>query len=230
MRGPFQDYGFLKALEAGKREAFTCQLFEKCLRQDSNFLDIGAHLGQYTLLASQTISSSGTIHAFEPHPRSFSYLKKNVEKNIVDNKHIFLHQQAVMNQRGHADLNIDMIQSDFTSFSTIRNPRHCKKVSVETIKLDRKIAPDVIKIDVEGCEMQVLEGCASAIDSSRSQNKLIHLFIEFNINNNLSTIEFSNVLGKYGFSKLNIIDDDGKKLIPLNKNRNIDRNLKLICQ
>ena len=86
--GPFQDYGFLKALEAGKREVFTCQLFQECLQQDSHFLDIGAHLGQYTLLASQTISSSGTIHAYEPHPRSFSYLKKNVETNISNSKHI----------------------------------------------------------------------------------------------------------------------------------------------
>ena len=138
---------------------------------------------------------------------------------------IFLHQQAVMNQMGHADLNIDLVQSDFTSFSTVRNPKHCKTVSVETTKLDKTIAPDVIKIDVEGCELLALEGCASAIKHSRSQNKSVNLFIEFNTNNGLSTIEFSQVLAKYGFSSLKIIDDLNKKLIQLNKNYSIERNL-----
>ncbi len=43
-----------------------------------NFLDVGAHIGEYVLLAASAVGRGGSVHAFEPDPRNYRILEHNV--------------------------------------------------------------------------------------------------------------------------------------------------------
>src|SRR5260370_35261408 len=57
----------------------------KLLAADADFLDIGANIGWYTILASGALKDRGMVHAFEPDPSNFSILMENVALNKVTN-------------------------------------------------------------------------------------------------------------------------------------------------
>src|SRR5260370_14986257 len=57
----------------------------KLLAADADFLDIGANIGWYTILASGALKDRGMVHAFEPDPSNFSLLMENVALNKITN-------------------------------------------------------------------------------------------------------------------------------------------------
>lgn len=127
------------------------------LGKDSVFIDIGAHIGKYTLLAAR---KGALVIAVEPHPLNFYYLKKAVHKNMLEQKVICVNA-AAYNSRQKLRLYLSR-SSD--SHSILFKPRMGKSIEVLGLPLDyivkrlklRRI--DLIKIDVEGAELQVLEG------------------------------------------------------------------------
>src|SRR5215471_15904440 len=60
-------------------------LLTKMIKQNTNFFDIGAHVGFYTLLASYLVKDSGNVFAFEPFPRNIEYLEKHLMANGIQN-------------------------------------------------------------------------------------------------------------------------------------------------
>ncbi|WP_342821481.1 FkbM family methyltransferase [Desulfurococcus sp.] len=127
------------------------------LGKDSVFIDIGAHIGKYTLLAAR---KGVLVIAIEPHPLNFYYLKKAVHKNMLEQKVICVNA-AAYNSRQKLRLYLSR-SSD--SHSILSKPWMGKSIEMLGLSLDyivkrlklRRI--DLIKIDVEGAELQVLEG------------------------------------------------------------------------
>src|SRR5205823_143519 len=72
-------------LKTGCYEHDTFHFLCRILRPGMVFLDIGANIGQYTLLASQRVGPVGDVHAFEPHPTLFDVLVRNVDRNRCRN-------------------------------------------------------------------------------------------------------------------------------------------------
>ena len=180
--GAFEDFGFLQALHAGGREPYTVELFLGVLQPGMTVVDIGAHLGQFTLLAARRIGPSGRVWAFEPHPRTYSYLKRNIDRNALTDR-ITAFDQAVSDRSASAILQADLLQSDFTSLVHVRDASEAEAVMVITTSLDDiqpPIYPDVLKIDVEGAELRVLAGLRKTLERSRAAGKSPILFIESN--------------------------------------------------
>lgn len=69
------------------------ELLRKVLKPGMTFVDVGANIGYYTLLAERIIGPSGTVIAFEPEPKNFALLSKTVSLNNLPNVRIY--QQAV---------------------------------------------------------------------------------------------------------------------------------------
>ncbi|MFY7846942.1 FkbM family methyltransferase [Chryseobacterium gambrini] len=137
------------------------------LKTDSCFLDIGAHYGYFTLLASELIGENGSILSFEPTEKSFHLLQRNTE--TIPNVRCF--QMAVSDSQEASifyefpNLFSEYNTSDIAQFEKEKwfNQSTPKKVEVKTTTLDHIIKseiinPKIIKVDVEGGEYKVIMG------------------------------------------------------------------------
>lgn len=66
-------------------EEFETEIFKKEIKKGDTVLDLGAHIGYYTLLAAKLVGEKGKVFAFEPEPTNFALLKKNIKINNHQN-------------------------------------------------------------------------------------------------------------------------------------------------
>ncbi|MFH1454839.1 MAG: FkbM family methyltransferase [bacterium] len=145
-------------------EANLTNFFLNFLKEGDIFIDIGAHVGYYTMLANKLVGETGQVHSFEPTPRTFNTLKENVKDKI----NVFVNNYAVMDKKTKIEfLDYGPKYSAFNSYKKrigedakfLPIP---KKVIAETISLDdycnnKNINPTLIKIDAEGAEHLILK-------------------------------------------------------------------------
>lgn len=167
-------------------ERATTDLFERVIKEGDVVVDLGANIGYFSLLAAKLVGSKGRVFSFEPEPKNFSYLKKNIEINNYNQVSAF--QKAVSNKNGKTKLYICDYDTghhtinQYEGVEAYSRGRETKKhfIDIETITLDdffkgKEEKIDVIKIDVEGAEMLALLG----MDRILKENKNIKMFVEF---------------------------------------------------
>lgn len=160
-------------------EPSTTKLFKDTVKPGMVVVDIGAHVGYYTLLAAKQVGPTGKVYAFEPEQDNHAILLKNIEVNGYNN--IVATRMAVSNQQGISTLYVSGLDSGRHSMYRHGLPER-GSASIETTTLDSFLALegwpniDLIKIDVEGAEVTVLDGMTSLIGKSAG----LRLIIEFN--------------------------------------------------
>jgi FkbM family methyltransferase len=125
-------------------------------------VDVGAHVGTYTLLASRGVGDRGRVFSFEPNPRIFSFLRDNVARTAYRQR-VTLCNQAVSDRHGeHLSFAVPEESSRNSSLHFQPGSPGQKVIEVETVSLDQAVGPggrvDVVKIDAEGAEASVLRG------------------------------------------------------------------------
>lgn len=137
----------------------------EAIRPGGKFYDIGANVGYYSILASRLVGPTGKVAAFEPLVRNLSYLQRHVELNHADNVRVLPFALSSENT--------------ILSFSTGPNSAmgHLDRdgggdVLVPTVTLDEIATrlgwlPDVIKMDVEGAEMDVFSGATRVLSEAK---------------------------------------------------------------
>jgi FkbM family methyltransferase len=141
----------------GIYETPASKILEKELKDARLFIDAGAHVGYYTLLASKIAKE---IISIEPNPFNYKLLKFNLRINKIKNAYAL--NIAASNYNGETGIFIPKLKGKIaTDQSKLDN--NISKIKIRVVKLDDLLLkigknPDVIKIDVEGSEMQVLEG------------------------------------------------------------------------
>lgn len=170
-------------LYTGSFEAETRGFFEAFLRHGDCFLDVGANVGLYTLVAARIIGRSGRVHAFEPCTGTFERLQENVRLNRLNN--VSCHQIALSNENARAELTL--AKGGFDAWNSLGRPymgEAAGRETVTTVTLDsfakeHGLAGRItaIKIDVEGWENQVLAG-ADELLSARDAPVLCIEFTE----------------------------------------------------
>jgi FkbM family methyltransferase len=181
MRHTFRAYALRRV-----HEKSTTELFKKVVKEGDVVVDLGANLGYFTLLAARLAGKKGKVYAFEPEPRNYNYLLRNIELNGYDN--VFAMQKAVSDKitttklficpydSGHHTIHqYDGIQAYRPDF--VDNKKDY--VEVETVTLDDFLRDveqvDVVKMDVEGAEMLALSG----MDEIIKRSKNLKMFVEF---------------------------------------------------
>ncbi|HDH31695.1 MAG TPA: FkbM family methyltransferase, partial [Candidatus Wolfebacteria bacterium] len=122
--------------------------------------DVGAHVGFYTLLASELVGKTGKVFAFEPLPRNINYLKKHI--NINKCKNITIIENALSNKSGNSFFKIN----SSSSTGQITNKEGLKIISatIDNLVFKNKLpVPHSLKIDVEGAELSVLRGAINTL-------------------------------------------------------------------
>jgi FkbM family methyltransferase len=155
----------------GNVESEVQTVLQKYLRPGMTVYDIGANIGFFSLLAARLVSATGRVTAFEADPEIVARLRENVERNqgapiSVEDKAVWASSRPVFFARADAEISPDRglghvidNAAEKSALSTIR---------IEAVSVDeyvrRSAAPDVIKCDVEGAEVEVFRGATKLLE------------------------------------------------------------------
>lgn len=155
-------------------------------KKDAVVLDVGANFGYLSLVWANSISKNGKVISFEPNPNVFKSLNKSIATNKLDSI-IQSENKAVGKNNGQ----IDLYLNSTTSNTKEDHSNHQNKISIEMISLDTFMENleisniDLVKIDVDGIELDILKGSEDLIEKYRP------IFI-VEINGDEKIIEFFN--------------------------------------
>ncbi|MFA7653840.1 MAG: FkbM family methyltransferase [Candidatus Magasanikbacteria bacterium] len=145
------------------------------LQDGDVFIDIGAHVGFYTVLASNLVGATGSVHSFEPTPRTFGSLRENARphSNVCVNNFAVLDEEKTINFVDYGPR--------YSAYNSFRDriatdvdflKRGATPIMVKTIVLDHycevnNIKPSFVKIDAEGAEHLILDGMKNLLETAR---------------------------------------------------------------
>jgi FkbM family methyltransferase len=147
-------------------EASALGAFLFLLREDDVVWDVGASVGLYAVHAAGTVRS---VVAFEPDPATFQRLVANVRLNGFADR-VICRARALGRSPGVVQLHTDGLEGNAPSVRNLERHTGSETVTLETVDTvlaEGVIAPTVLKLDVEGAELAVLEGATRMLASER---------------------------------------------------------------
>lgn len=142
------------------------------LREDDLFVDVGANVGSYTILACSAVGARGM--AFEPVPDSYRRLVENIRLNGVEDR-VFCVNKGVGDRSGQVSFTSD---AGTMNHALAPDESNESAISVEVTSLDAELkdaGPAILKIDVEGYEAPVLRGAEETLKKSALRSVIIEL-------------------------------------------------------
>jgi FkbM family methyltransferase len=141
------------------------------LRKKDLFIDVGANIGSYTILAASEVGAEAI--SFEPLPKTFNILKENIAINKLE--HLAqLYNNGVGNETGVLRFTNDLD----TINHVIMNDDTKDGIKVRIVSIDNTAIinkPCLIKIDVEGFETEVLKGMENTLKNVNVKALIIEL-------------------------------------------------------
>ena len=137
---------------------------EAYLRSGDWFLDVGANIGTYSLMARSFVGPEGRVDGFEPHPTAARRFAENVTLNDLTN--VYVHAQAVSDSDGTVEF-LDGSDVSNRVATALDGPR--RTLQVPTVTLDDTLPAGryaMGKIDVEGFETAAFRGAVDRLASS----------------------------------------------------------------
>ena len=155
----------------GVWESNLTHFITRRLAPGDTFIDVGANIGYFSLLASKIVGEAGRVVAIEASPRIFSALRSNINRNQTRNIRVV--NMAVSHRKGFLKL---YSGTEFNSgLTTTREERGLEfECEIEARPLDAILSKSeletarFIKIDVEGAEWDVVAGMGRLLRSGRS--------------------------------------------------------------
>ena len=197
-------------------EETTTRLFETLLKSGMVVVDIGAHVGYFTLIAARQVGPAGKVYAFEPDPDNYSTLLKNIEANAYDN--VVADRKAISDNVGTSQLHLVATGSGRHSMYHHGLPER-GSIEIETTTLDSTFDDldwpnvDLIKIDVEGAEVSVLDGMTRLLEKPAKLNLIVEFMPSLLKNAGIAPRQFLDKLASLN-SELYFIDESNG-LIPI---------------
>jgi len=144
----------------GLHEFADMMLLLHFLREGDLFLDIGANVGSYTVLASGVCRAK--TRAFEPDPNTLRHLKRNIAVNTLDSL-VTVSECALGSKQNEVPFTVGLDTMNRIAIANDKNVRMVRQERLDT--LIGSSQPIMIKVDVEGAEEGVLEGAAVLLAS-----------------------------------------------------------------
>jgi FkbM family methyltransferase len=159
---PFNENGVEKSIfQTGTYERGTLAIINSVLKEGERFVDVGANVGLMSLLAAKRVGPLGRVDAFEPLPEIRDLLYKSIEINNFHNIHVHEHalgsSLGTMNIFRHPEVNRGSASLAWGNTEDLKT-----EIAIDTLdhSLSQSSAQTVsmIKIDVEGWELEVIKG------------------------------------------------------------------------
>jgi len=208
----YKDSYLAEEFYRNKFEPDEGQFISDFLNEGDIFIDIGANIGLYTLMAAKKIGPNGKVYSFEPTDITYKRLLDNITINRF--KNIIPVKKALSDNNGSFEMNVSCDGFDgWNSFTKITRGSKSRTEMVETIKLDSFFNDDriwdrvsLIKIDVEGWEKFVILGGEEHFKRTDSPVLIIE-FVDQNTGNAGYTCkELFQLLVSFGYSLYSIKD------------------------
>jgi FkbM family methyltransferase len=161
-------YGPMHLISGGRYEEDNLEILHSFLEDGAVFLDIGANLGFFALRIGQRLRRHGKVYAFEPHPKLAELARHSAEHNGLTNVTVF--NYGLSNAEAYTEF---QFKKGHLGAGTIGHNDDIEKydnLAVQVKRLDDEFGEDfkvdLVKIDVEGQELAVLEGMRETIKRS----------------------------------------------------------------
>lgn len=219
----------LSLFETGTYEKGILHFIESNFKSDGVFIDVGANIGLMSIFAASKFPKSKVI-AFEAHPNTVELLNRNVELNGIQNIEVF--DKALGNAIGKIKI-FDNWQVNRGGASTVVQGKDSKSFEVDLIRLDdtlNDLIPDMIKVDVEGAELDVLKGAEGLI-----KRFLPTLIVEISDlrektqSESIEIVEYIKSLGEYQIFKLKGGKERKSKLVEVLNHQDLPEHDNIIC-
>jgi FkbM family methyltransferase len=154
----------------GTYEICSTRLIQALLRPGMTFVDVGANIGYYTVLARRAVGATGSVYAFEPNPAVFPRLEENLRLNDLLGQ-VQVRSQAVARASGEIRFYRSTVTDNSGLSSILPGAGRAEEGEVvPCVSLDDFVATfptgrsiDAMKIDVEGAELEVLAGASALL-------------------------------------------------------------------
>ncbi len=168
------DFGVtFEIAQTGDYEPATRRVCMDALRSGDVFIDIGAHVGLFTVPASSQVGDAGRVVAFEPDSDNRQLLERNVERHGCGNVDVVA--AAVSDHAGTMVLRKSRFNTGDHRIAAEGVGERVEVVTLDAWCASAGVQPRVVKMDVQGAEPQVIAGMHRLLDGAFP----LDLFLEF---------------------------------------------------
>ena len=187
------------------------KIVKKYVHEGDVVIDVGAHVGYYTLLMAQLVGKNGKVYSFEPDPVNFELLKKSVEINGFEN--VVLIQKAVSDTTEKIKLFLGDNDSAINRIYDAKLGDAKKSIDVESVTIDEYFKENdklfnIIKIDSEGSEAKIINGMEKFLTKNRKLIMMTEFFPFLIKKSGDEPKQYLKSLENSGFELYNILDDN----------------------
>jgi len=168
----------------GSYEKRYVDFFCSKVQKDDVVVDVGAYIGYFSLLASCRVFDKGCVYAFEPVPRNYERLMRNLKVNQAE--HVKAYNFGLSDKNETLFINVPIENPAEATLYKITATEISQQINRKKFVVEARLKPfdefyieeglkkvNIIKIDVEGAELKVLKGMENTLKSNN-----IVLFIE----------------------------------------------------
>jgi len=187
------------------------KIVKKYVHEGDVVIDVGAHVGYYTLLMAQLVGKNGKVYSFEPDPANFELLKKSVEINGFEN--VVLIQKAVSDTTEKIKLFLGDNDSAVNRIYDAKLGDAKKSIDVQSITIDEYFKENdklfnFIKIDSEGSEAKIINGMEKFLTKNRKLIMMTEFFPFLIKKSGDEPNQYLKSLENSGFELYNILDNN----------------------
>lgn len=233
---PVIDNGVERAIyDYGTYEKGTLDIISQLLLPGDTFVDVGANIGLMSIFSGLKVGSKGKVIAFEPNPNTRLILEENIRLNELE-KTVKIEQKALSNETKKSNI-YDRWDVNRGGASLIKPKTKSTSYEIEEttfstyFSINKKIK--IIKIDVEGYELEVLKGAKEYLTATATPPVLIVEFSSDRINtfgtNTSPLFEFLQSFGFYRIFKTTKGKERISKLVEITSITDLPRHDNIYC-
>lgn len=177
-------------------------------------VDVGAHIGLYTLLMARAVGPTGHVLAVEPAEENLRYLRANITTNGYDDR-VQVLAAAATDHAGTVSFHLTG-SSDSHGLHPHPNTATKRVVTLPAVRLDDVVdGVDFVKIDTEGAELSTLAGLTASLSAPGARSALVEWAPQCQTSAGYGLTDLPDALRDLGYA-LHVLDDHAMTSRPVN--------------